>query len=62
MQIVDEQTGLSFKLKSCFKLKVEKLNIGGEVKVSILGPRDGEHAYVIIQGKDLKAAIDRELS
>jgi len=57
MQVVDEQTGLS-----CFKLKIEKLNITGEARVSILGPRDAEHAYVIIPAEDLKAAINKELS
>ena len=53
-QIIDEPTGLS-----PWKLKVELE--GDQVKVSILGPRDGEKAYVRIPAKALQRAVNKEV-
>tara|TARA_Y100000310_G_scaffold324401_1_gene386201 strand:- start:68 stop:250 length:183 start_codon:yes stop_codon:yes gene_type:complete len=53
MQTIDELTGLD-----CFQLKIEKEE--DLVKVSILGPRDGEKAFVRIPGKALLTAVAKE--
>ena len=55
VQIIDEPTGLS-----PWKLKVELK--GDQVRVSILGPRDGEKAFVLISAKDLQRAVNKELN
>lgn len=53
-QIIDEPTGLS-----PWKLKVEKE--GDQARVSILGPRDGEKAFVRISAKALQLAVNKEV-
>ncbi len=55
MQTVDEPTGLD-----CYKLKIEAVD-NDLVKVSIIGPRGGEHAFVMLPTKDLKNAVNKEL-
>ena len=53
-QIIDEPTGLS-----PWKLKLEKE--GDQARVSILGPRDGEKAFVRISAKALQLAVNKEV-
>lgn len=53
-QIIDEPTGLS-----PWKLKVERE--GSQVRVSILGPKDGEKAFVRLPAKDLQLAVNKEV-
>ena len=54
-QIIDEPTGLV-----CCKLKIEATN-SDMIRVSILGQRDAEKAWVCISAEGLHDAVSREI-
>ena len=49
-KIIEEQTGLN-----CWKVKIETHD--DQVRLTILGPKNGEKAFVEVPLKDLKNAV-----